>query len=152
MRAAGWLNGTEVALKAALASRLETEKQHDDDSTQEENSINIGTSGADEFGALYLNWINYVQCDVNKVSIVSSALRVDDSQSDEDDDQDSTAHVVAFAFVNLNEKSNSACVWDPVVSASRAVSEISAPGMKSNGAVPAVASLAVLATAAAALF
>src|SRR6478752_2065554 len=103
MRAAGWLNGTEVALKAAIVSRLESEKQHDDDSKQEENAINVGTSGASEFGAMSLAWINYIQCDVNKVSVVSSAMRQDDSQVESGDDSDSTAHVVAFAFINLKE-------------------------------------------------
>lgn len=115
MRAAGWLNGTEVALSAALASRLETEQVQE--GSDDEHSIALGGSNASQFGALAVSWINYIQCGDNKVSVVPSALRVDNNQTDASDDSDSTAHVVTFAFVDLNAKSNTQCLWDPTVGA-----------------------------------
>ncbi len=139
MRAAGWLNGTEVALRAALASRLETEKEHEDDDKQTQNAVNVGAPA--DLSGLYMSWVNYLQCDNNRVSVVSSPLRRDDSQRESDDDSDSTARVVSFAFINLGEKSNSACIWDPVVGIT-----------KTGSAASIVASWAVIVAAIFAMF
>lgn len=169
MRAAGWLrNGTDVALKAVLVSRLDTESKEG----SEETAIKLGASAASEFGALFVSWVNYIQCGANQVAVVPSAMRGDNNQTDASDDSGSVATVVAFSFVDLSSKSAStqACVWDPVVSATRASAATVTPSAspsgtnpstttpsgvpfgKASGAASVVAPLAVVASAVVVLF
>jgi len=146
MRAMGWLSGTEVALKAALASSLESHKEHDDDSKVEENSINLGSSTAAQDGSLFLTWINHVQCDGGNASIISSALRSDSNQLDSSDGSGSSANVVAFSFINMNAQSNTGCIWDPAVGATLVAST------KASTATSVVASSLAVVAAVFALF
>lgn len=134
LQSAGWLSGTEVALKTVMVTNLAASKEHNDDGRKLQNAVN---ATAPDLNGIYMSWVNYLECNNNKVNIISSALQVDNSQIESEDSSGSTAHVVAFAFINLNQQSGSACIWDPVVGVNRVASD----------STSLVASFALIATA-----